>query len=268
MPKVALVQMSMGENPVENLEKGIRLMAEAAGNEAEIIVFPEVMLSPFFPQYENRDVSRFLMKIDGPEINRFREETKKLGVVSVPNIYLSEKGTAYDASVVINPDGAIAGVSKMVHIVQTRFFYEQDYYAPSDTGFQVFDTPLGKISVIICFDRHFPESIRTSVLAGAELIVIPTANITGEDLEVFEGEVRVQAYQNGIPIAMCNRVGREDEMDFCGHSLVVDPFGNVLSSASQEETIVYANVDYRENERAREDRPFLKLRNPKAYRTG
>lgn len=94
----------------------------------------------------------------------------------MPNILLYENGKTYDASLLIQKDGTIAGVQKMVHIAQAEQFYEQDYYTPSDDGFHVFDTEYGKIGIVVCFDRHYPESIRTESLMGAELILIPTVN--------------------------------------------------------------------------------------------
>jgi len=110
-----------------------------------------------------------------------------------PNLYLETNEKAYDASLFIDRTGEILGISKMVHIMQSPYFYEQDYYTPSDDGFKVYDTPEGKIGVVICFDRHLPESIRSCVALGADLILIPTANIDGEPLDLFEWEIRVQA---------------------------------------------------------------------------
>ena len=110
----------------------------------------------------------------------------------------------------------------MVHIAQAEQFYEQDYYTPSDEGFKVFDTEFGKIGIVVCFDRHYPESIRTEVLRGADLILIPTVNTKAEPSLMFEWELRVQAFQNSVILAMCNRVGPEGNMCFSGESIVVD----------------------------------------------
>lgn len=110
-----------------------------------------------------------------------------------PNVYLERNGHRYDASLWIGPDGQVQDIAKMVHIAQAKQFYEQDYYTPSEDGFKVFDTPFGKIGIVICYDRHLPESIRTCVLMGAELVIVPTANTKAEPLEMFEWEMRVQA---------------------------------------------------------------------------
>ena len=92
----------------------------------------------------------------------------------------------------------------------------------TDVGFKVFETEFGKLGIVVCFDRHYPESIRTEALKGADLILIPTVNTKAEPSEMFEWEVRVQAFQNSTIIAMCNRVGAEGDMDFSGESIVVD----------------------------------------------
>lgn len=162
--------------------------------------------------------------------------------MAVPNIYLSEDGRNYDASILIDTDGTVIGIQKMVHVAQAKQFYEQDYYTPSNDGFKVFETKYGKIGIVVCFDRHYPESIRTEVMEGAELILIPTVNTKSESSEMFEWELRVQAFQNSAIIAMCNRVGQEGSMVFSGESVVIDANGDVLSKADDKERIMIAHM--------------------------
>ena len=119
-----------------------------------------------------------------------------------PNMFIEEDGKRSDCSLWITPDGQIEGSASMVHIYQGEKFCEKDYYSPSEDGFKVFDTPFGKVGIVICFDRHIPESIRTCSLMGADLVIIPTANTKKEPLEMFEWEIRVQAMQNSVFIAM------------------------------------------------------------------
>lgn len=152
----------------------------------------------------------------------------------------------------------------MVHILQAERFYECDYYTPSQDGFHVFETPFGKIGIVICFDRHIPESI-TCALRGANLVIIPTANITDEPLEMFLWEIRAQAMQNQVAIAMCNRVGKESGVTFTGQSVVVDPYGNVISKADDREQLIIADIDLAQSAAARKLRPFLELRRPEWY---
>ena len=263
--KIALAQHRLVESMEDNLEKSLSAISQAASHGASLICFPELQLSPFFPQFEALDASDYAIEIDGPIIGKIKDRCRNSNMVGFPNIYLQEGNCRYDASPVINSDGVLLGISKMVHIVQTPSFFEQDYYSPSDTGFQVFETSAGKIGVVVCFDRHYPESIRSCVLKGADLIIIPTANTKAEPLEMFEWELRISAMQNGVYIAMCNRVGLEGKMDFCGESIVVDPNGSVVKKADDAEQILYVDIDFELVHEARKSRPFLDLRRPDFY---
>ena len=180
-------------------------------------------------------------------------------------MYLEQEGGRYDTSLWVDPQGNLLDTAEMVHIAQARQFYEQDYYEPSRTGFKVFDTPFGKIGIVICYDRHLPESIRTCALKGAQLILIPTANTKAEPMEMFEWEIRVQAMQNQVFVAMCNRVGLEGEMEFAGESLVVYPSGDVLLKADDREQLLTCEVDLREAAELRKKVPYIKTRRPEWY---
>ena len=159
----------------------------------------------------------------------------------------------------IDDNGTVMGISKMVHIAQAKYFYERDYYTPSDDGFRVYDTPFGKIGVVICFDRHLPDGIRSCGWQGADLVIIPTANINGEPLELFEWEIRVQAFQNTVFVAMCNRVGKEGEVAFSGQSLLAGPDGDLLFKAGAEEGLFVVDVVTEKVRSERIKRPWLLL---------
>lgn len=262
--KIALAQMKMSENVDENLEKALNLIEEAARNGAQLICFPELQLTPFFPQYEGLDASDYAILINDDKIKKIQEKSRDFKIISIPNVYLKEDGKYFDASLVINGDGEILGVSKMVHIAKCHQFYEQDYYHPSDTGFKVYDTPIGKIAIIVCFDRHLPESFRVCALQGAD-IIIPTANVKSEPLEMFEWEVRIPSMQNSVFTAMCNRVGKEGEMDFAGESIVVDPNGDVVIKADDKEQLIYAEIDINEAAKYKNEKPYMSLRRPDVY---
>ncbi len=261
--KIAMYQMQMSKNTSENLEKSLCALREAAAEGADLIVYPELTLLPFFPQYEAQDMTDAVIHSGAAEIEAFRLACRENKIYAVPNFYYEENGEKYDASFVITPEGEILGIQKMVHIAQAEQFYEQDYYAPSDDGFLVFDTPLGKIGIVVCFDRHYPESIRTEKLKGADLVLIPTANTKAEPLDMFEWEIRVQAFQNCVPVAMCNRIGTEGDMEFAGESLVTDVNGDLLVKADDSEQIVYAEIDPEESKKNR--RPYLSLRRTDLY---
>ena len=264
--KLAMVQMQNAGSVEQNLEKSLRAIGEAAQAGADLVLFPEVQLTEFFPQYPGLDVAHYAVTLDGDIVQAFQAACRQHGVMAAPNLYLEEGGRYYDASLLIGADGEILGVQKMVHIAQAHQFYEQDYYTPADDGFKVFHTPLGKIGLVVCFDRHYPESIRTEALLGADLILIPTVNVKSEPGEMFQWEIRVQAFQNSVAVAMCNRVGTEGEMDFSGESLVADANGELLLLADDQEAILYADIDMAQSAQVRAKRPYTSLRRPEWYR--
>jgi predicted amidohydrolase len=261
--KLAMAQMSMTENRADNLAKTLALIDRVQG--CDLLFFPEIQLSPFFPQYPGLDGSKWVCQQDGAEIAALCAAAKRNHLYLSPNIYLELPGGRYDASLWITPEGEVADIAKMVHIAQAQQFCEQDYYTPSDDGFKVLDTPFGRVGIVICFDRHLPESIRTCVLKGADLIIIPTANTRAEPMEMFEWEIRVQAMQNSVFVAMCNRVGIEDEMDFCGQSLVADPNGNIVCRGDYGETLYTVELNLEEARITRSARPYLATRRPEWY---
>ena len=261
--KLSMAQMAMGTDPAQNLQKSLHFCD--AANASDVLFFPEIQCTPFFPQYEKRDVSAYLMQPNGKEVQAFCQKAKEHALYLSPNLYLQQKTGTYDTSLWIEPDGSLKGMAKMVHIAQAEQFYEQDYYTPSDDGFHVFDTPFGKIGIVICYDRHLPESIRTCALMGANLILIPTANTKAEPMELFEWEIRVQAMQNQVFLAMCNRVGTEDAMHFAGESLVVHPSGTVICKADDTEQLLTCEIDLEESNLWRRKMPYLHTRRPEWY---
>lgn len=263
--KIALAQMKMSDNIKENYEKSLKQIRSAAENGADLICFPEIQLSPFFPQYERRDASPWVVSMNSPYVRGICDACREHRIYASPNFYVEEAGQRYDMSLLIDDAGSILGRQKMVHIAQAACFFEQDYYTPSEEGFQVFDTPMGKIGIVVCFDRHYPESVRTSALRGAELILIPTANTKDEPSELFQWEIKIQAFQNSVNIAMCNRVGREGEMDFSGESIVSDYNGETLALADDREQILYAEADLAAARQTRERKPYTSLRRPELY---
>ncbi len=255
--RLAMAQGSMSRSLSENLEKSVDDMRMAAKSGADMIIFPELQLSPFFPKYRNGNADEYLLTLQSEEINKLRQACKELRLWASPNVYLSLDSKKYDVSLMINDKGEIVGISKMVHIYQAEHFYEKDYYMPSDDGFKVYDTPFGKIGIVICFDRHIPESVRMCAAQGAQLIIIPTANLTTENQELFEWEVRVQAYQNLVYIAMCNRVGKEDDLIFCGRSILASPDGEKVFMADYKEQLITLDVDLRGVQKVRSARPWI-----------
>ncbi|MBQ9687492.1 MAG: carbon-nitrogen hydrolase family protein [Oscillospiraceae bacterium] len=263
--KLALAQLQISPDKEENLQKALDCIRKAAFLGAELIFFPEVQLTPFFPQYEKRDVSACVVRLDDEAVQAVCRVCREEKIFASPNFYIEENGRRYDMSLLIDDTGAIIGKQKMVHIAQCEQFYEQDYYTPSEEGFVVFDTRLGKLGIVVCFDRHYPESIRTEALMGADLILIPTANTTGEPSELFQWEIKIQAFQNSVNVAMCNRVGREDAMEFSGESIVADFNGNTLALAGAGEELLLCDVDLPGAKATRARKPYTDLRRTDLY---
>ena len=257
--KLAMAQMKMSDNVTENLSATLRLMERAARKGAELVFFPELQLSPVFPAEAGQDASCWQMDAEGEEIRAIREKCRELGIYASPNVYLRQGRQRYDASMMIDACGEIRGISKMVHIAQAEHFYERDYYTPSDTGFRVYDTPMGCVGIVICFDRHIPDAIRSCARQGAELVIIPTANVLGEPMEMFEWELRVQAFQSSCYVAMCNRVGQEGELTFAGESLVCDPEGTLLLKAGAVENLFFMDLPLEQVRKVRRKRPYLEF---------
>ena len=264
---IVLVQLEVKpQSLMDNVDVACEWIDKASEAGADLMLFPEVHLSGFFPQYANRQDLAVPLTLASKEIDKLRAHCKKRAIACLPNVYLEDKGRFYDASLAIDAQGNIAGMGKMVHIAQQPMFYEQDYYDQSEDGFQVIDIAGVRIGIVVCFDRHYAESFRACAQQGAELIVIPTANTFAEPLDIFEAELRVAAYQNNVFVAMANRVGREDAMHFAGESIVVDPDGRVIVKADAKPQLVTATLDLSAAPRARENRPYISLLRPDMYR--
>lgn len=244
--KIALIQQQVSSDLDSNLERGLAAAQVAAGRGAQLIVFPELSFTPFYPQ-ERLEGSRFDLAetIPGPTTEVFTEFAARHGVVVVLNLYERSGDFTYDSSPVIDADGTLLGMTRMVHITQYKGFYEQDYYDPGDTGAPVYVTAVGRIGVAICYDRHYPAYMSALGKARADIVVIPQAGTRDEWPEgVFEAEVQASAFQNGYFAALANRVGEEKALTFAGESFVVDPRGQVLCQApAGRETILYADLD-------------------------
>lgn len=221
--------------------------AEARERNCDLLAFPEIFLTRFFPQYPNRPDMAYPITLNGPEIQKLKDYSKKYRVAALPNVYLTldHAGSVahFDATVFIDESGEIQSISKMVHIADQHQFHELPYYTPAPDGFKVFPYKGFNIGIIICFDRHFPESFRLCAQQGADLIIIPTANTTGEPLDLFDAEIQVSAFQNSVAIAMVNRTGQEDQMNFAGRSCVVDARGTLLQQAGSDKTLLVQEID-------------------------
>lgn len=267
--RIALVQQHAGPDREENLARAVATMERARAAGAELVAFAELAVDRFFPQVPDSEVARRVAEpIPGPTSERIAARARELGLVTVFNLYEDAgDGRFYDSSPVFDADGALLGVTRMVHIADYALFHERRYYDPGDRGARAYDTAVGRIGVAICYDRHYPEYMRALGAEGARLVVIPQAGAVGEWPEgLFEAEVRVAAFQNGYFAALCNRVGAEERLVFAGESFVVDPEGRVLArGAAGEDDLVLADLDLGACEASTARRLFWRDRRPDVY---
>lgn len=147
--KIALAQMKMSEDVDENYQKSVSMICEAARKGADLICFPEIQLTPFFPQYPQLDVRDHTVTPESGYVKGIQAVCKENRIYAAPNFYIEENGNRYDMSLLIDDTGTTIGSQKMVHIAQCEQFYEQDHYTPSEEGFSVFDTKFGKIGIVV-----------------------------------------------------------------------------------------------------------------------
>jgi N-carbamoylputrescine amidase len=266
--RLALVQQRATEDREHNRARGEAAVRAAAAAGARLVCFAELAFEPFYPQRPATPHELTLAEtIPGPTTERFAALARELGVVLVLNLFERDGSRTYDTSPVIDADGTLLGRTRMIHITDYACFHEQGYYTPGDTGAPVYDTSCGRVGVAICYDRHYPEYLRALALAGAELVVVPQAGAVGEWPEgLFEAEMRVAAFQNGYFTALCNRVGREECLEFAGESFVCSPDGRVLARAGAgAETTLLCDLDLAALRDSSARRLFLRDRRPELY---
>jgi len=269
--QIALVQQAVPDDHSAALAQGVAAVRDAADRGADLVVFPELSFTPFFPQVRltERAVARadLAEPVPGPTTEALSQAAREYGVVVIPNLYERGGDRFFDTSPVIDADGSLLGATRMVHITQYAHFWEQDYYHPGDTGAPVYDTAAGRIGVAICYDRHYPEYLRALALDGADLVVVPQAGVAGEWPDgMYEAELRVAAFQNGFFMALANRLGAEAHLTFNGASFVTDPVGRVLAQAPEnEDAILMATLDLGRCAEAPARELFLQHRRPGQY---
>lgn len=261
--KVACAQFQHTGDRERSRDKAIDWMARAADRGADVIVFPELAFDLFFPQV--RADARYFdwaEPIPGPTTERFQEAAARHGLVTVINVFeRAAPGRYYDSSPVIDADGTLVGVSRMLHIAEEPGYNEKFYYWPGDTGWPVHETQAGRIGVAICYDRHYPEHFRALALAGAELVVVPTATSTSEQTfkDVWEIEIQAAAVANQVFIAVANRAGVEEGLSFFGESFVAGPGGQIVARAGTDtEELLVTELDLNAIEETRRHVPFLR----------
>jgi predicted amidohydrolase len=266
--KIALVQQQASDDKHANISRGLAAMEAAARSGASLVAFAELAFERFHPQQPaSAEPWRLAETVPGPLTDQFSRKARELGVVVVLNLYERDGTRAYDCSPVIDADGTLLGRTRMIHITDYPCFHEQGYYTPGDTGAPVYRTKAGMIGVAICYDRHYPEYMRALALGGADLVVVPQAGSLDEWPEgLYEGEMRVAAFQNGYFVALCNRVGHEDCLTFAGESFVCAPDGAIVARAARlAEAILSADIELSDAVRSHARRLFMPHRRPELY---
>lgn len=266
--RIALIQQTASEDNESNIVKGLKNIDKAAEMGADLAVFAELAFTRFYPQYRaNKNLSELAEPVPGPTTKRFMNKAKEHNMVIVINLFEIEKGHTYDSSPVIDSDGSLLGTTRMVHIADYECFYEKSYYEEGNHGAQVYNTAVGKVGVAICYDRHYPEFMRALGVKGAEVVVIPQAGTIGEWPDgLYEAELQVASFHNGYFCALANRVGKEDQMEFAGESVITNPEGRIIAqSPSGIDDILIHNLDLSEVEKSNARTMFFRDRRPDIY---
>lgn len=265
--KAALVQLSASGDVKENLDRTEAMLETARQGGAELVCLQECFNTWFFAQRINPDDQALAEPVDGPSVSRMREAARRLGLyLIVPFYERVMAGELYNSAAMVDSAGEVLGVYRKHHLPMSSHFNEKFYFRPGNAGFPVFDTPFGRVGIMICYDRHFPEAARALGLAGAEFVFVPTATTTrGFSRSVWEPELRGHAIANGFWVGGVNRVGTELESTYYGGSVFVDPIGEVVAQAGDGEEVLIADLARERVEEVRKAWPFFRDRRPDAY---
>lgn len=276
--KIALIQQSNTTNHSENVEKLEKNIRAVAAQGAQLVVLQELHNGLYFCQTEDPAVFNQAETIPGPSTDSFGKFAKELGVVIVLSLFEKRAaGLYHNTAVVLEKDGTIAGKYRKMHIPDDPAYYEKFYFTPGDLGFEPIQTSVGKLGILVCWDQWYPEAARLMAMAGAEVLIYPTA-IGWESTDAAEEKQRqtnawitVQrghAVANGLHVISCNRTGFEADpsgatngIQFWGNSFVAGPQGELIVQASNDndENLVL-NIDMQRSEDVRRMWPFFRDR--------
>lgn len=274
--KVAIIQQHNTSDISDNRERLAGKVRSAAADGAQLVVLQELHNSLYFCQTEDVDLFDLAEPIPGPSTEFYGALARDCQVVLVTSLFERRAaGLYHNTAVVFEADGTMAGEYRKMHIPDDPGYYEKFYFTPGDLGFQPIQTSVGRLGVLVCWDQWYPEAARLMALAGAELLIYPTA--IGYDARDGEAEQERQreawttvqrghAVANGLPVVTVNRVGAEGPILFWGSSFVAGPQGELLYRAPKdEEAEAIVDVDLRRSEQVRRWWPFLRDRRIDSY---
>ncbi len=281
--KVALIQQSNTADVAANKDKLAKNIADCASKGAELVVLQELHNSLYFCQTEDVDLFDLAEPIPGPSTDFYGELAAEHNIVLVSSLFEKRApGLYHNTAVVYEKDGSIAGKYRKMHIPDDPGFYEKFYFTPGDIGFKPVQTSVGKLGVLVCWDQWYPEAARLMAMAGAELLIYPTA-IGWDPRDTKDEQSRQQnawitiqrahAVANGLPVISVNRTGHEADpsgqsagIQFWGYSFVAGPQGEVLANTSSDkEENLLVDVDLARSEDVRRIWPFLRDRRIENY---
>ena len=274
--KIGIIQQHNTADRDDNKRRLAEKIRRLAAKGAELVVLQELHNGLYFCQEENVETFNQAESIPGPSTEFYGALAKELGVVIVTSLFERRAtGLYHNTAVVLEKDGTIAGKYRKMHIPDDPGYYEKFYFTPGDMGFKTIDTSVGRLGVLVCWDQWYPEAARLMALAGAEILIYPTAigydpNDTRDEQErqrmAWQTVQRGHAVANGLPVVTVNRVGDEDGVPFWGTSFVAGPQGELLYEApTNEEVEVVVDVDMQRSEQVRRWWPFLRDRRIENY---
>jgi N-carbamoylputrescine amidase len=272
-----LVQQSCSGDREENIGKSTAGIRRCAAQGAKLVVLQELHTSLYFCDVEDPANFDLTETIPGPSTERFGALAKELGIVIVTSLFEKRApGLYHNTAVVLESDGSIAGKYRKMHIPDDPGYYEKFYFTPGDLGFTPIETSVGKLGVLVCWDQWYPEAARLMAMAGADMLIYPTAigwdptDEADEQARQREAWITIQrshAVANGIPVLSVNRVGAEPGgAVFWGSSFVAGCQGEFLAQADDEaETELVVELDFKRSETVRRMWPYLRDRRIDAY---
>ena len=281
---IAAVQMQCSISVSENIEKADAMVRRAAQQGAQVILLPELFERPYFCQERRYEYYAFAKPVlENDAVRHFLSVAKELEIVIPVSFYEKDGCTLYNSVAMVDADGSLMGVYRKTHIPDDHYYQEKFYFTPGNTGFRVWDTRYGKIGVGICWDQWFPETARCLALAGAEMILYPTAIgsepiLNCDSMEHWRRCMQGHAGSNLLPVVAANRIGLEtvlpdpanggqsSSLCFYGSSFITDETGALVASASRDnEEILTASFDLDEVQDNRMSWGIFRDRRPHCY---